>query len=58
MKPSEKNRPGEKPALPRVVILATGGTIAGSGESATGAGYSSGKMGVDAMIDADRKSVV
>lgn len=52
MKPSEKNRPEEKPALPRVVILATGGTIAGSGESATGAGYSSGKMGVDAMIDA------
>ena len=38
--------------LPNVVILATGGTIAGSAESGTQAGYTSGKVGIDAMIDA------
>jgi len=38
--------------LPNVVILATGGTIAGSAESATQAGYTSGKVGIEAMIDA------
>jgi L-asparaginase len=38
--------------LPNIVILATGGTIAGSAESGTSAGYTSGKVGIDAMIDA------
>ncbi len=38
--------------LPKVIILATGGTIAGTGESATGSGYTSGKVTIDAMIDA------
>lgn len=38
--------------LPNVVILATGGTIAGAGESSTGSAYSSGKVKIDAMIDA------
>ncbi|MCB2144889.1 MAG: type II asparaginase [Deltaproteobacteria bacterium] len=38
--------------LPRVIILATGGTIAGSAESATQAGYASGRVTVDAMIGA------
>ena len=38
--------------LPNVVILATGGTIAGSAETGTQAGYTSGKVGIDAMIDA------
>ena len=38
--------------LPNVVILATGGTIAGSAETGTQAGYTSGKLGIDAMIDA------
>ena len=36
----------------RVVILATGGTIAGSAASATDADYTSGRISVDAMIDA------
>jgi L-asparaginase len=34
------------------VILATGGTIAGSGESQTAAGYTSGAVTVDALINA------
>jgi len=37
---------------PRVMILATGGTIAGSAESATQAGYTSGRMTVEAMVGA------
>jgi len=42
----------QKKHLPNVVILATGGTIAGTGESATGSSYTSGKVTIDAMIDA------
>jgi L-asparaginase len=38
--------------MSQVVILATGGTIAGTGELGTQAGYTSGQMGIDAMIDA------
>ena len=38
--------------LPRVTILATGGTIAGSAETAAQAGYTSGRLTVDAMIGA------
>lgn len=38
--------------LPNVVILATGGTIAGAGVSSTGSAYTSGKVKIDAMIDA------
>ena len=37
---------------PKVVIVATGGTIAGSAESATAAGYTSGAVGVDILIAA------
>lgn len=37
--------------MPHVVILATGGTIAGAGEFSTKAAYSSGQMNIDAMID-------
>jgi L-asparaginase len=37
---------------PRVMILATGGTIAGSAQSATQTGYASGQVSVDAMIAA------
>ena len=40
------------PAKPKVVILATGGTIAGSAASATDAGYQSGAVGVDILIQA------
>ena len=35
-----------------IVILATGGTIAGSAESATQAGYTSGQVGIETMIEA------
>lgn len=38
--------------LPNVIILATGGTIAGTGASSTESAYTSGKVTVDAMIDA------
>ncbi len=38
--------------LPNVIILATGGTIAGAGASSTGSAYTSGKVTIDAMIDA------
>ncbi len=37
---------------PHVVILATGGTIAGSAQSQTQAGYNSGQLGVDTLIGA------
>lgn len=37
---------------PDIVILATGGTIAGSAESQTQAGYASGQVGVDTLLAA------
>ena len=46
--PSERLAQGR----PGVVILATGGTIAGAGASATRAGYVSGRVSVDAMLAA------
>src|SRR6187401_876500 len=39
-------------AKPNIVILATGGTIAGAGASSTGSAYTSGQVKIDAMIDA------
>lgn len=42
----------EEQAKPRIVILATGGTIAGSAESQTQAGYQSGQVGVEVLINA------
>ncbi|TAJ15496.1 type II asparaginase [Marinilabiliaceae bacterium JC017] len=36
----------------KVLILATGGTIAGSSATGTEAGYTAGKIGIDVMIDA------
>jgi L-asparaginase len=39
-------------AKPKIVILATGGTIAGSAETQTQAGYTSGQVGVDVLINA------
>jgi L-asparaginase len=36
--------------LPRVIILATGGTIAGAGASADRAGYTAGKIPIDDLI--------
>jgi L-asparaginase len=41
-----------KAALPNVTILATGGTIAGTAASSTQAGYTSGQVTIDAMINA------
>jgi len=38
--------------LPNVVILATGGTIAGAGATGTQSGYTSGAVTIDAMLDA------
>src|SRR5262245_9423161 len=43
------SQPGKKP---HVVIVATGGTIAGSASSGTSAGYTSGAVGVDVLIQA------
>lgn len=42
----------QKKDLPNVVILATGGTIAGSAATGTQAGYTSGKVGIETMISA------
>jgi len=42
----------EKTTKPHIVILATGGTIAGSAETQTQAGYTSGQVGVDVLINA------
>ncbi|KJM66343.1 L-asparaginase [Pluralibacter gergoviae] len=39
-------------ALPDITILATGGTIAGGGDSATGSSYAAGKMGVESLVRA------
>lgn len=38
--------------LPRVVVLATGGTIAGTGETTTGAAYQSGELSARALLAA------
>ena len=43
---------GAQARKPRVVIVATGGTIAGSAESTTAAGYKSGAVAVDVLIAA------
>src|SRR6478735_9944806 len=39
-------------AKKNIVVLATGGTIAGAGVSSTGSAYTSGQVKIDAMIDA------
>jgi L-asparaginase len=39
-------------ALPKIVVLATGGTIAGAAESDTTAGYTSGQVGVEQLLAA------
>ncbi len=38
-------------ALPNITILATGGTIAGGGDSATKSNYTAGKVGVENLVD-------
>ncbi|MDE9458764.1 L-asparaginase 2 [Xenorhabdus bovienii] len=43
---------GSALALPNITVLATGGTIAGGGESATQSSYIAGKVGIDSLLDA------
>lgn len=43
---------GSALALPNITLLATGGTIAGGGDSATKSNYTAGKLGVEALVDA------
>lgn len=45
------DRPGQKPK-PNIIILATGGTIAGAAATGTQAGYTSGAVTIDAMLKA------
>ncbi len=47
-----KKKAAAAPKKPHIVILATGGTIAGSASSNTSAGYTSGAVGVDVLIEA------
>jgi len=46
----DKNSSQKK--LPRVIILATGGTIAGAGASSTRAAYTAGKVPIDDLLNA------
>ena len=39
-------------SLPNVAVLATGGTIAGAGTSATGSAYTAGKVSVNHLVAA------
>jgi L-asparaginase len=50
--PTRAPAPAPQAALPRVVVLATGGTIAGAAESDVQAGYKSGQVGVEQLLDA------
>ncbi len=43
---------GAAMALPNIEVLATGGTIAGAGQSSTGSAYSSGKVSVNHLVAA------
>src|SRR5689334_20925596 len=43
---------GVNAQLPKVIILATGGTIAGQGASAERAGYTAGKIPIDQLVGA------
>ena len=43
---------GAQTAKPHIVIVATGGTIAGAAESTTAAGYRSGAVAVEVLIAA------
>ncbi|QDU33741.1 putative L-asparaginase periplasmic precursor [Poriferisphaera corsica] len=45
-------QPDPKPDLPNITIIATGGTIAGVGESNTSATYQPGQLGIVTLIEA------
>ena len=49
--PTAEGQESKRP-LPNIVILATGGTIAGSAATGTQAGYTSGQVTVKALLDA------
>ena len=38
-------------SLPKIAILGTGGTIAGTGDSKTGVSYTAGKLSVDSLVE-------
>ncbi|MHC5353921.1 type II asparaginase [Myroides sp. LJL115] len=46
------NQQTQNSKKPRIIILATGGTIAGSGESSTKAAYTAGKIPIETLLDA------
>ena len=50
--PSNGNSRVSKDPLPTIVVLATGGTIAGAAASDVTAGYTSGQVGVEQLLDA------
>ncbi|UUC47332.1 type II asparaginase [Flavobacterium cerinum] len=47
-----KNTKNKEIELPRIMILATGGTIAGSGESSSKAAYTAGQIPIDNLLNA------
>ncbi|WP_281228367.1 type II asparaginase [Flavobacterium aquiphilum] len=47
-----QDKPKTAKTSPRIIILATGGTIAGSGESSTKAAYTAGKVPIDDLLNA------
>ncbi|SHL63440.1 asparaginase [Chitinophaga jiangningensis] len=46
------SRPPKNKNLPNIVILATGGTIAGAGTSSVAAGYTAGKLPIEDLLNA------
>lgn len=52
LQPQAQTKESTTKTLPRVTILATGGTIAGAGESATKAAYTAGKLSIDILLNA------
>jgi L-asparaginase len=50
--PAQTGAPAAKGPLPNVVVLATGGTIAGAAASDVQAGYTSGQVGVEQLLAA------
>src|SRR5688572_2444405 len=49
---AQREKPAADTGKPNVVILATGGTIAGAAASGTQAGYTSGAVNIETMIGA------
>jgi L-asparaginase len=45
-------------ARPRILVLSTGGTIAGEAASTSGSSYVAGKVGIDALLEAAGKAAI